>query len=78
MRQLAFIVTAGALSLGASWSSARAGGLPPEWYGEQLLVYGNASEAYAAGCLRWNFQQRSWYNYCRPTPPTPPVLAVKG
>jgi hypothetical protein len=69
MRKLA-LLTAVALTLCAAGSSAQAGGwLPPWLFGEQLLVYGNAPELYAAGCLKWNSQQRSWYNYCRPTEP---------
>jgi hypothetical protein len=67
MRKLALAVV-GALALSAaSSSSSQAGGwLPPWLFGEQVLVYGNAPELYYAGCLKWNFQQRSWYNYCGP------------
>jgi hypothetical protein len=66
MQKLAFTLVLSATFLCATgWSQSYAGDeLLPGWYGTSLLVYGNPDERYAAGCLRWHWQVRSWYDHC--------------
>jgi len=67
MQKLAItLVLSAAVLCGMGWSQSYAGDeLQPGWYGYSLLVYGNnAWERNAAGCLRWHWQVRSWYDHC--------------
>jgi hypothetical protein len=66
MQKLALTLVLSATVLCAiGWSQSYAGDeLPPGWYGSSLLVYGSPDERYAAGCLRWHWQVRSWYDHC--------------
>ena len=57
------------------WLDSRADGIRPGYYAHSQLVYGSAFERYAAGCLQWQFQNRSWYNVC--TRVRERVIAVK-
>ena len=61
---LKLMACAAVLWLGC-WSSGEAAGIRPGWYAYSLLVYGNNGyERNAAGCLRWHFQQRAWWDHC--------------
>jgi hypothetical protein len=42
-----------------SWSQTIDTGNTPDWSG-----YGAIPESQAAGCWRWNWQQKSWYDHC--------------
>jgi hypothetical protein len=53
-----------ALACALPLSSAQAGGTKPGWYAFGQLQYGSGWAAYDAGCLRWNYQQYSWYTVC--------------
>jgi len=66
MTKLALMLVLSATVLCAMGSQSRAGDeLLPGWYGGYLpFGYGNAEERYAAGCLRWHWQNRSWYDHC--------------
>jgi len=61
------LILSTAVLCATGWSDGHAGGIRPGYYAHTQLVYGSASERYAAGCLRWQFQNRSWYNYCAET-----------
>jgi len=38
--------------------------LRPGYYAHSLLVFGNGSRSYETGCLRWHWQNMSWYDHC--------------
>jgi hypothetical protein len=61
--------------LGAS--TAQAEGIAPGWYAQYQLSFGNAPQRYAAGCLRWNWQQNAWYTVCGPALPAAAVVRVR-
>jgi len=67
MQKLALTLVLSATALCAmGWSQSYASDeLLPGWYGNSLLVYGDPDARYAAGCLRWHWQNRSWYDHCR-------------
>jgi hypothetical protein len=58
------LIVSAVILCATGWSDSQAGGIRPGWYAHSQLVYGNAYERYAAGCLQWQFQNRSWYNTC--------------
>ena len=59
------IVASGvALACALPLSSAQAGGTKPGWYAFGQLQYGEGWKLYDASCLRWNYQQYSWYPRC--------------
>jgi hypothetical protein len=64
MRKPALALLGSAAILCATTWPGEAGGIHPGYYAHSQLVYGNAEQYYAAGCLRWVYQNRSWYNYC--------------
>ena len=71
MRKIALILIAGAaMYVAAPASSAQAGwreGPPwePGWYAKRVLLkFGNAKRLYHEGCLRWGWQNNTWYNTC--------------
>jgi hypothetical protein len=54
--------------------------IPREWYSEVVLWnYGdnNRPERYAAGCLRWGPQTRTWYDICRAGGPRRDTVSVR-
>ena len=57
------LVLSATVLCGTGWSQSCAGD-ETGWYGYSLLVYGHPDERYAAGCLRWHWQVRSWYDHC--------------
>jgi hypothetical protein len=60
---ITLIASAGIVWFAGS-SAADAAGMRPGYYAHSLLVFGNAGERYAAGCLRWVVQNRVWFNDC--------------
>ena len=62
-RWLIFIASAAILSVTGS-SKADDVRIRPGHYAHSLLVYGNAAERHAAGCLRWQVHNQAWYNHC--------------
>ena len=62
----ALIMFAAAVVLCTTGSDGNAAKMRPGWYAHSLLVYGNDGyERLEAGCLRWHFQQRAWWDHCR-------------
>jgi hypothetical protein len=51
--------------LASGASTTQAAKLQPGYYAYSLLVFGNASQRYATGCLRWHWQNMSWYDHCQ-------------
>lgn len=64
MRKSALTLLGSVAILCATIGTGEAGGIHPGYYAYSQLVYGYAEQHYAAGCLRWVYQNRSWYNYC--------------
>jgi hypothetical protein len=65
MRKVALTFAAAVLLCVATSSSGQAAKLSPGWYAHSLLVYGNDGwDRLAAGCLRWHWVNRSWYDHC--------------
>ena len=62
--QKLIVMSGVALACALPLSSAQAGGTKPGWYAYSQLQYGWPWPAYDAGCLRWNYQQYSWYTRC--------------
>jgi len=63
-KSFTMLIAAGALCLAGTFAS-EAAGMRPGWYAHSLLVYGNDGyERHVAGCLRWHYQQRAWYDHC--------------
>ena len=62
--QKLIIVSGVALACALPLSSAQAGGTKPGWYAYGQLQYGEGWRLYDAGCLRWSYQQYSWYSRC--------------
>jgi hypothetical protein len=65
MKQALTLIACALILCVGSWSPSEAGGMRPGWYAYSLLVYGNNGyERLAAGCLRWHYQERAWYDHC--------------
>jgi hypothetical protein len=65
MPKVALIFACAVVMCIATGSSSHAAKLAPGWYARSLLVYGNSGwDRLAAGCLRWHWQNRSWYDHC--------------
>jgi hypothetical protein len=64
MQKVALTVAA-AIVLCLTSGTSDAAKLRPGWYAHSLLVYGNNGyERLATGCLKWHWQNRSWYDHC--------------
>ena len=68
------LIACAAVLWSAGASNADAARMRPGHYAYSLLVFGNADELHAAGCLRWQVQLRAWYNTCAAGHP---AIAVK-
>ena len=65
MRAISLVLAMFAILCGSTWSS-QAAEMRAGYYAHYLLVYGNGWERHATGCLRWHWQNRSWYDHCGP------------
>jgi hypothetical protein len=67
--QTLIIASGVALACALPLSSAEAGGIKPGFHARMQLKNGSGWSLYDAGCLKWNFQQHSWYTTaCEPHP----------
>jgi hypothetical protein len=63
--KLVVTVVAGIVFCGLASSESDAAKLRPGWYAYSLLVYADHGyQRNAAGCLRWHWQNREWYDHC--------------
>ena len=67
MQRAIFTFAAAIVLCATMGSDGQAAKMRPGWYAHSLLVYGNDGyERLAAGCLKWHFQQRAWWDHCTP------------